>query len=197
MASVDRTAYPRFKRSISERDLRQAYSPCVAEGEWARGLTDADDHLLSLVVWLKCCQRLGYFPRLGEVPPQIIGPVCDELGLHEDTHVAGVAERTTRHHKGLVRARLGLIGDQKQAREVSAEVIRAAAQVKDNPADLINVALVELMRVGCELLAFSTLDRRAGQIHPRVHLLACRGTGPRRSARRSWCRAGRGRGLRR
>lgn len=112
MASVDRTAYPRFKPSISERELRQAYSPSLAEVEWARDLTDTDDHLLSLAVWLKCCQRLGYFPRLGEAPPQIIGHVRDELGLHDDTHVAGVAERTTRHHKGLVRALLGLIGDQ-------------------------------------------------------------------------------------
>ena len=52
LASIDRTAYPRFKRSISAQELRQAYSPSLEEMEWARGLTDTDDHLLSLVVWL-------------------------------------------------------------------------------------------------------------------------------------------------
>jgi hypothetical protein len=61
MASIDRTAYPRFKRGISVRELRQAYSPSLDEVEWARDLTDTDDHLLSLMVWLKSCQRLGCF----------------------------------------------------------------------------------------------------------------------------------------
>jgi hypothetical protein len=73
LTSIDRTAYPRFKRSISAQELRQAYSPSLEEMEWARGLTDTDDHLLSLVVWLKCCQRLGYFPSLAEIPVQIRG----------------------------------------------------------------------------------------------------------------------------
>ncbi len=91
MASIDRTAYPRFKRGISERELRAAYSPSLDEMEWARGLTDTDDHLLSLVVWLKCCQRLGYFPKLTEIPVPVAGHVRDELGLHEDTQIAKVA----------------------------------------------------------------------------------------------------------
>ena len=52
MASVDRTAYPRFKRNISVRELHEAYSPSLDEMDWARGLTGTDDHLLSLLVWL-------------------------------------------------------------------------------------------------------------------------------------------------
>ena len=65
MASVDRTAYPRFKRNISVRELHEAYSPSLDEMDRARGLTGTDDHLLSLLVWLKSCQRVGYFPRPG------------------------------------------------------------------------------------------------------------------------------------
>ncbi|MEW9554975.1 hypothetical protein [Nonomuraea sp. NPDC050783] len=41
MASIDKTAYPRFKRTISERELRAAYSPSLAEMDWAREMTDA------------------------------------------------------------------------------------------------------------------------------------------------------------
>ena len=33
----------------------------------------------------------------------------------------------------------------------------------NNPTDLINVALEELVRAGCELAAFSTLDRIVSQ----------------------------------
>jgi TnpA family transposase len=169
MASIDRTAYPRFKRGVSVRELGQAYSPSLDEMEWARGLTDTDDHLLSLVVWLKCCQRLGYFPKLAEIPVQVVGHVRDELGLHEDTRIAKVAERSLRHHKSLVRTRLGLVDDQGHARKVAEEAIRGAAQAKDNPADLINVALDELVKSGCELPAFSTLDRMAGDIRAEVN----------------------------
>ncbi|PRX45338.1 hypothetical protein B0I32_14824 [Nonomuraea fuscirosea] len=32
MASIDKTAYPRFKRTISERELREAYSPTLGDG---------------------------------------------------------------------------------------------------------------------------------------------------------------------
>ena len=39
-----------------------------------------------------------------------------------------------------------------------------AAAVKDNPADLINIALEELIRRRFELPAFSTLDRMADDI---------------------------------
>ena len=53
MASIDRTAYPRFKRSISVRELREAYSPSLDELEWARQMTDRDEALLSLAMCLK------------------------------------------------------------------------------------------------------------------------------------------------
>jgi hypothetical protein len=39
-----------------------------------------------------------------------------------------------------------------------------AAQVKDHPADLINVAIEDLVRQRYELPAFSTLDRLVGRV---------------------------------
>lgn len=164
MASIDKTAYPRFKRTISERELREAYSPTLEETDWAREMTDTDENRLSLMVWLKCCQRLGRFPRLAEIPPQVISHVRDELGLTEDVGMAVVAERTGRNHKALVRARLGLDGDQANARKLADQAIRQAARTKDHPADLINVALQELARNSCEFPAFSTLDDLAAQV---------------------------------
>jgi hypothetical protein len=49
--------------------------------------------------------------------------------------------------------------DGKRTRELARETIRAEAQSKNNPADLINVALEKLVEAGLELPAFSTLDR--------------------------------------
>jgi len=70
MASIERTAYPRFPRQLPAREVRDAWTPSLAEITWARGLTRSPEHLLFPVVWLTCFQRLGYFPRLEEVPPR-------------------------------------------------------------------------------------------------------------------------------
>ncbi|NYH80716.1 hypothetical protein FHR84_004082 [Actinopolyspora biskrensis] len=35
MASIDRTAYPRFKRVVSARELEEAFTPSAEEGAWA------------------------------------------------------------------------------------------------------------------------------------------------------------------
>lgn len=68
VASIDRTAYPRFKRMVSGRELVEAFSPTTAEVPWARGKNQNEQHLPALVVRLKSYRRLGYFPKLTDVP---------------------------------------------------------------------------------------------------------------------------------
>ncbi|MFI6284662.1 DUF4158 domain-containing protein [Streptomyces sp. NPDC051018] len=69
MASVERTAYPRFKRLISARELVEFFTPTEAETEWVRERTrHRPGRVLALLVLLKSCARLGYFSDLGRVP---------------------------------------------------------------------------------------------------------------------------------
>src|SRR5260370_14195870 len=138
MASADRTAYPRFKRNISARELHEAYSPSLDEMDWARGLTGTDDHLLSLLVWLKSCQRLGYFPRPGEIPGVVAGHIRPSLGLHESASITDVPDRTMRHYKSLVRHREGLAAAKAAARAAGGGPMPAAAAATGNPARLIH-----------------------------------------------------------
>ena len=51
----------------------------------------------------------------------------------------------------LVRERLGVVHDPQRARAVAEEAIRSAAEVKNNPPDLINVALEMLVKASLEL----------------------------------------------
>ncbi|WP_248965598.1 DUF4158 domain-containing protein [Sphaerisporangium perillae] len=95
--------------------------------------------------------------------------VRNELGLPEQVGMAGVAERTGRNHKALVRSRLELDGDQAAARKLAEQAIRQAAKTKDHPADLINVALEDLAKNSCEFPAFSTLDDLASQVRAEVN----------------------------
>ena len=49
MASIDRTAYPRFARAVSARELAEVFTPSAGEVEWARGKSQDDQHLLALL----------------------------------------------------------------------------------------------------------------------------------------------------
>lgn len=169
MTSIDRTAYPRFKRMITSRELADCFSPSGDEIAWARETTVSDPHLLALTVWLKSYQRLGYFPRLDEVPQVIVEHVRDALCL--PAHVAAEvdAPRTAKRHREAVRARLGVKYDAAQVRATAEDAIRTAAQTKDNPADLINVALDVLVKQGCELPGYTTLDEATKTIRTRVN----------------------------
>ena len=89
MTSIDRTAYPRFKRMITTRELAGSFTPSNEEIEWARDMTLSDPHLLALTVWLKSYQRLGYFPKLDEVPQVVVEHVREALRLPADVEGRG------------------------------------------------------------------------------------------------------------
>jgi Domain of unknown function (DUF4158) len=169
LASIDRTAYPRFKRVISARELAESFTPAAGEVEWARGRTQNDQHFLALVVRLKCYQRLGYFPKLAEVPVMVVDHVRGKLELARDVAAVADAERTGKRHRQFVRDRLGVKYAPAAVREVAETAIRTAVQCKDNPADLINVALDELVRQRCELPGYTTLDAMAASIRAEVN----------------------------
>lgn len=62
MASIDRTAYPQFKRNPVVRELVTAYTPTDAELAFVTENTRQPAHRLTLAILLKTFQRLGYFP---------------------------------------------------------------------------------------------------------------------------------------
>jgi len=102
---------------------------------------------------------LGYFPKLAEVPPALAGHVRQVLGLAEDeVALRQAASASAKRHRALVRKRLGVAYEAARVRQVAEAAIRKAVQSKDNPADLIKVALEELVRERCELPGYTTLD---------------------------------------
>jgi Domain of unknown function (DUF4158) len=169
MTSVDRTAYPRFGRVVPGRELTDAFTPTDAEAEWARSRTQDREHLLALAVLLKSYQRLGYFPKLDDVPSVVVRHVRGCLGLGPEVEFGPAAERTGKRHREFVRARMKVTYDPARVREVAERAIRKAAQAKDNPADLINVALEELVRARCELPGYTTLDAMTATIRTEVN----------------------------
>jgi TnpA family transposase len=169
VTSIDRTAYPAFGRMVTSRELRDLLTPSAGEIEWARDSTATGSHLLALTVWLKSHQRLGYFPKLDEVPDIVVDHIRNVLELPVGVAPEAGAARTAKRHRDLVRKRLGVKYDAAAAREFAEEAIRDAARTKDNPADLINVALDVLLSKGCELPGYTTLDLAAKTIRAKVN----------------------------
>ncbi len=67
------------------------------------------------------------------------------------------------------RTHLEIQSEGKHIRHVAAQAMHQAAQVMENPADLISAAIEVLIKENCELPGFSTLERMARRIRVLVH----------------------------
>jgi len=74
MTTIDRTAYPRFKRALSERDLTEVYTLTEDEYELIERSTSDARTRLNFALLLKSCQRLAYFPKLTSIPKTRLYP---------------------------------------------------------------------------------------------------------------------------
>lgn len=94
MASIERTAYPRFKRHPSADELEQVYTPTDDELSLAIKQVREPTRRLSFLLLLKGFQRLGYFPVVDDVPLAIMRCVRDALRLSGHARPATLESRT-------------------------------------------------------------------------------------------------------
>jgi hypothetical protein len=169
MTWIERTAYPRLPHTVSARELGEVFTPSVDEVVWARERTQSEQHLLALVVLLKSYQFLGYFPRLEVMPTVVVEHLRDVLGLRGGVAATYEVDHTGKRHRDYVRDRLGVMWQPARVRGIAEEATREALLSKDNPADVINVALEALANAGCELPGYTTLDEMAGSLRAEVN----------------------------
>jgi TnpA family transposase len=169
LTSIERTAYPQFRRFTTARVLHVFFTPSEDEVAWARERTETAEALLALTVALKCFQKMARFCPLEEVPQPVTDHVRRCLGLAADVEPDHGAARTVRWHRAQVRRRQGATRDMRRARMLAEAAIREAAQVRNHPPDLINVALERIIEASLELPAYSTLDDMATTIRAEVN----------------------------
>lgn len=169
MASIERTAYPRFKRSPTTRELETLYLPTDDEMHFARLIARKVQLRFGLLLLLKAFQRLGYFPAVDDIPQPIIQHVRAAASIDAETSPLYTETRTLYRHHRAIRERLGVSAWNEDGLRVASEAMSAAAEVMDNPADLINVAIEELVRQRIELPAFSTLDRLSRRVRTLIN----------------------------
>ncbi|PTU78906.1 hypothetical protein DBO86_11665 [Pseudomonas indoloxydans] len=169
MASIERTAYPRFKRNPTARELEALYTPTDDEMQFARLFARKPQPRFGLLLLLKAFQRLGYFPALDEVPIVIVQHVRAAADIDIELSPTYAEPRTLYRHHQAIRERLGVSAWGDEGLRVASEAMATAAEVMDNPADLINVAIEELVHQRIELPAFSTLDRLSRRIRTLIN----------------------------
>jgi TnpA family transposase len=168
MALIDRTAYPRFKQFPDPKELAELYTPTQSEIKLVKSKTKSHEGFLSFMVMLKSFQRLGYFPHPECVPIAVIKHLRSCLKLQ--TWVKAIpSERQRYNYQNAIRVYLRVKQYDKAGQRLIATLVAEAAEVKDHPADLINVAIEELVKERYELPAFSTLDRLIGHIRSMVN----------------------------
>jgi hypothetical protein len=149
MASIERTAYPQFPRTLTLKDLQTSFSPRPDEIEWAQGNSRSPDRRLALLVLLKCFQFLRYFPALDEIPPDVVEHVSATLAMPPAQAIEYPSPTALyRHHKA-IRALLG-VKSYTDAIPALGHRLPKAAAVVDTRTDIINITIDELVRLGYE-----------------------------------------------
>jgi hypothetical protein len=154
LPTIQETAYPRLKSSVSARDLTAIYTPTPQEIALAEQVTRGEVAYLGFLVLLKIFQRLGYFLPLNQVPSAIVEHIAALTGttiaLAElpNYDVSGTRFR----HISLIRKSLHIQPYGKEARHALLLAMSEAARTKEELADIINVAIEELVRQKYELL---------------------------------------------
>jgi Domain of unknown function (DUF4158) len=71
MASIERTAYPRFHTTLSAPELQTLYAPTEAERDFVTTQAQDAPQQLTLLTLLKCQQSLGYLPACDAIPSYV------------------------------------------------------------------------------------------------------------------------------
>jgi hypothetical protein len=153
MTAIDRTAYPRFKSSLTTKELNQFYTPTAEEIALARANARGQRPLLSFLVLLKAFQRLGYFPNLREVPRAIKNHIRDCLVLPADQSELPTRypPRSLYRYHTAIRHYLKVNPFNPTAEQLITNLIETLARQRNNPADLINASLELLLKEHYEL----------------------------------------------
>ena len=168
MTIISKTAYPRFKKTVSPSELKTIYSPKSDELKFVLLSTKGKKNKLHLMLFLKSFQRLGHFTSLDKIPCSIVKHVAKAMSLSSKTSLQ-CAHSTKIRFYNLIREFCEVKPYGLQSKKMILDKISERAAVIDNPSDLINIAVEELANAKFELPAFSTLDRLVHHIRNKIN----------------------------
>lgn len=172
MSNISNTVYPVLKLNYSEKELFEIFTPTQNDLLLASKITKKRQTKLCFLITLKCFQKLGYFVVTTKIPKIIIQHISKVTQLYiSNAQIESYSISNTRErHIQEIRRILKVIPYDSNARHLIVESIAKAAKTKEEPSDLINVAIEELIKNYYELPAFSTLKKAAKRIRQSVNV---------------------------
>ena len=163
MISPADTAYPVLSDGPSQSELAEAYTPDLFELKFAESRTREASPRIALLAMLKTFQRLGYFVKLADIPQVILRKIAQTGGYEGlPAGLDDYDQSTLRvRHMALVRSWTGVSAFDRQALKTVVKSCVDASRVREDLADIINIAIEELLRKRYELPGFTTLFRAA------------------------------------
>lgn len=171
MTSIDRTAYPHLKKTMSKKVLSEGYDLDEMTIGFVRRTARNDRGYLVVAAMLKTRQHLGYFISLEQIPDSVIAHLIKQLELPRVSwNINDVyLKKTLYRYRIACRKFLGSSAFSGQKKQFLIESIHTAAYTMSDPADLINVAIEVLTNENIELPAFSSLDRLVNHERQIIH----------------------------
>lgn len=172
MSSLHETAYPRLRSTITDKELKEYYTPTPEE---LKLIASEKKPILrfGLILNLKLLQRLGYFVPLASASPSIMKHVLDAIGIKrpitlkqlKDYDRSGSRSRQQQQLREYLGIKPFGLSDQPWL----AQIAEHASETKEMLADIINVMLEELARHHYELPGFTVLKRIARAARNKVN----------------------------
>jgi hypothetical protein len=172
LPSIQDTIYPRFKSNLTEKDLEEVYTPVMNEIEWAEVKAKGTLQQLALLVLIKTVQKLGFFIRIVDVPEAIVIHIAKKAYLPLPTKEEWKTyseTRTAKRHFRFVRDYLQLRPFDHEAHQILIDTMSKIAFNKDDPADLVNAAIEELIRQRYKLPVYNTLKDAANDVRTKSY----------------------------
>jgi hypothetical protein len=119
MTSIDRTAYPRFTRAPSIKDLREIYTPTPTDAAFVGTHARGPAQKLALMILLKVYQRLDYFPDPQAIPGVVISHIRAVMKYPGDL-VPDIAPATLYRYYAAIREHLEVQYEGKHLRHIAA-----------------------------------------------------------------------------
>jgi len=166
--AATRHIYPKLAQRLTSADLRRLFRPSYEERRWVPTIARTPSSQVALLVQLKIFQAVGRFLPVEEIPQAAIEHVARELGVDEEIRRLYSDSTLYRHHSAVLE-RLRITAWGAAARELARRTMVDIAQVRTDPADLINAAVDALVRHRFELPSLDTLTRLARRIHSQVN----------------------------
>jgi TnpA family transposase len=166
MTTIDRTAYPQWPSTLTERDLSEHFTPTTEQIKWAHRAAKSRVRVHSLLVLTKCHEYLHYFPKTASVPATVLEHVAKALGLSFTPALYYGNRSQFKRDCETVRKHLGVRGGQGGgAMQAATTIALDAAILVATRIDVINAMVEGLVSEGFELPPFHSLDRLAEKVH--------------------------------